>query len=386
MRVLGLMSGTSADGVDAVLAEFEGPQHQPRWRLLERASLTYPPKLAAALIAAGQGRPHTTAELLDLAEAVTEAQAEAARACDPQGMAQLVGCHGQTLWHRPPAEQRRGSSWQLLQAPLLATLLDRPVVFDFRAADLALGGQGAPLVPLADAALVGRTGGWRAVLNLGGIANLTLIPPASGPDRQHPVLGWDCGPANSLVDLAVAQFSDGHLRFDADGAWARRGRICEPLIQRWLQEAYFLESPPKSTGRELFGQDDLKRRLTELHQNGHSEPADALASLTALSAAVVAQDLARGPWPRPVELLVAGGGARNTMLIEQLRHRCLGIGLRPLADFGIGDTDREALAFALLAWWHMLGVPGNAPAVTGAKRAAVLGVLALPPGPGAGPA
>lgn len=383
MRVLGLMSGTSADGVDAVLAEFQGQPQQPRWRLLGRASLPYPAELAAALIAAGQGRPHTTAELLELAEAVTEIQAAAARTCDPQGRAELVGCHGQTLWHRPPIEQRRGASWQLLQGPLLATLLERPVVFDFRAADLALGGQGAPLVPMADAALVGRTGGWRAVLNLGGIANLTLVPPASGPDRHQPVLGWDCGPANSLVDLAVAQFSEGRLRFDADGAWARCGRICEVLIQRWLHEDYFAQTPPKSTGRELFGQQDLERRLSELHQHGHAEPADALATLTAFSAAVVAQDLARGPWPRPVELLVAGGGARNTLLIDQLRHRCLGIGLRPLTHLGIGDTDREALAFALLAWWHTLGVPGNAPAVTGASRPAVLGLRAMPAGQGA---
>jgi anhydro-N-acetylmuramic acid kinase len=380
MRVLGLMSGTSADGVDAVLAEFQGRPQQPRWRLLERAFLAYSPDLAAALIAAGQGRAHTTAELLELTEAVTEAQAAAALACDPQGQAELVGCHGQTLWHRPPAGQRRGASWQLLGGPLLAALLRRPVVFDFRAADLALGGQGAPLVPLADAALVGRTGGWRALLNLGGIANLTLIPPMGGPDRRRPVQGWDCGPANTLLDLAVTQFSGGSQRFDAGGAWARRGRIWEPLIQQWLQEPYVQQPPPKSTGREQFGRADLKRRLGALERSGHGEPADALANLTAFTAAVVAHDLARPPGPKPVELLVAGGGARNGLLIEQLRRRCLGIGLRPLAELGIGDSDREALAFALLAWWHVLGVPGNAPAITGALRPTVLGVRAEPPG------
>ena len=379
MRVLGLMSGTSADGVDAVLAEFGGNPRQPRWRLLERASRPYPAELAEALIAAGQGRPLSTAELLELAEAVTEAQAAAARACDPLGRAELVGCHGQTLWHRPPAPGRRGASWQLLQGPLLAALLGRPVVFDFRGADLALGGQGAPLVPLADAALVGRSGGWRAVLNLGGIANLTLIPPVSGPDRRRPVLGWDCGPANTLVDLAVVQFSGGSERFDADGLWARRGRIWEPLIQQWLQEPYFSQAPPKSTGREQFGQADLERRLGELRREGHASPADALASLTAFSAAVVAHDLDRGPWPRPVELLVAGGGTRNGLLIEQLRRRCLGTRVRSLAELGIGDSDREALAFALLAWWHGLGVSGNAPAFTGARQATVLGVRVEPP-------
>ena len=375
---MGLMSGTSADGVDAVLAEFRGHPRRPRWRLLQRASLPYPSDLATALIAAGQGQPLTTAALLDLAEAVTEIQAAAARACDPRGQAQLVGCHGQTLWHRPPEAGRRGASWQLLQAPLLAALLGRAVVFDFRAADLALGGQGAPLVPLADAALIGRSGGWRAVLNLGGIANLTLIPPAGGPERRQPVRGWDCGPANTLLDLAVAQFSGGRQRFDADGAWARGGSACEPLIQRWLQEPYFQQPAPKSTGREQFGQADLERRQGALAAAGQTDPADILASLTAFSAAVVAQDLDRDP--RPIELLVAGGGARNGLLLEELRRRCTGLAVRPLAELGIGDSDREALAFALLAWWQQQGVAGNAPTITGARAAAVLGVRVDPPG------
>ncbi|MFM7549095.1 MAG: anhydro-N-acetylmuramic acid kinase, partial [Cyanobacteriota bacterium] len=177
MRVLGLMSGTSADGVDAVLARFSGPPRRPRWRLERSSFHPYPAELRKELIAVGQGEPRSTAALLELAEAVTGAQATAGRACDPAGQAALVGCHGQTIWHRPPTPERLGSSWQLLQGPLLAQLLQRPVVFDFRTADLALGGQGAPLVPPCDEALLGRTGGWRALLNLGGIANLTLIPP-----------------------------------------------------------------------------------------------------------------------------------------------------------------------------------------------------------------
>ena len=381
MKVLGLMSGTSADGVDAVLASFQGPARRPRWRLLSRAALPYPPDLRQRLIQAGQGAPLPAADWLKLGEALTEVQAAAARACDPSGQAQLVGCHGQTLWHRPPAPGRRGSSWQLLQGPLLAELLQRPVVFDFRAADLALGGQGAPLVPAADAALLPAIGGWRALLNLGGIANLTLLPPASGPDRGAAVLGWDCGPANTLLDLAVQRFSGGALSFDADGAWASRGQVQEQLVQRWLEEPYFRQKPPKSTGRELFGMADLERRLRDLEQAAAGagqalEPADALASLTAFSAAVVAQDLLQGP--AVLELLVAGGGARNPLLMQQLQRRCRGLQLRPLAELGIGDSDREALAFALLAWWHWQGETGSLPSVTGAARAAVLGVCARP--------
>jgi anhydro-N-acetylmuramic acid kinase len=373
MKVLGLMSGTSADGIDAVLAEFSGRPARPRWRLLASHAHPYPAVLREQLVRLGQGGPTTAAQLLDLAEAVTEAQAAAARACDPAGAAALVGCHGQTVWHRPPQSGRRGASLQLLQGPLLAALLQRPVVFDFRAADLALGGQGAPLVPPTDEALLGRTGGWRAVLNLGGIANLTLLPPASGPERHRPVLGWDCGPANSLLDLAVERFSEGRERCDAGGAWAARGQVEELCLQGWLEEPYFCQAPPKSTGRELFGAADLERRLAQLGP----DPADALATLTALTAAVVAQDLARGP--RPLELLVAGGGARNRFLMEQLRRRCPGIAVRPLQELGIADAEREALAFALLAWWHRRGHPGSLPAVTGAPRAAVLGLCAEPP-------
>ena len=375
------MSGTSADGVDAVLAHFQGRASRPRWQILASHFRPYPADLRERLVAAGQGTPLASGAWLELAEAVTEEQAAAARACDPDGRASLVGCHGQTVWHRPPSGPRRGASWQLLQAPLLAQLLQRPVVADFRAADLALGGQGAPLVPPADEALVGRVAGWRGLLNLGGIANLTLLPPACGPDRHQPVRGWDCGPANTLIDLAVQRFSQGRQTYDADGRWAGQGQVDESLISHWLQEAYFTDAPPKSTGRELFGGADLERRLAAWQAKATGEgrvpePADALATLTAFSAAVVAQDLGHGP--RPLELLVAGGGSRNRMLLEQLRRRCHGTAVRPLSELGIADSAREALAFALLAWWHAQGHRGNAPSVTGARQTCVLGVRVEP--------
>lgn len=385
MRVLGLMSGTSADGVDAVLASFSGRLSRPSWRILERSTLPYPPQLREALVAAGQGQPLRASDVLELAEALTEVHGLAAQSCDPNRRAKLVGCHGQTLWHRPPTAERQGASWQLLRAPALAQRLQTPVVFDFRAADLALGGQGAPLVPATDAALLPSIGGWRGLVNLGGIANLTLLPPARGPEANAPVLGWDCGPANTLLDLATHYFSGGTVSFDANGAWARQGQPDEELIQRWLQEPYLQQAPPKSTGRELFGRSDLAQRLAAIQTqapqpnqqtNQLPNPANALATLTAFSAAVIGQDLAKGP---PVqELLVAGGGCRNGLLMEELQRRCRGTRVRPLAELGIGDSDREALAFALLAWWHALGHPGNLPSVTGASRPAVLGVCVNP--------
>ncbi|MFN9545926.1 MAG: anhydro-N-acetylmuramic acid kinase [Cyanobacteriota bacterium] len=378
MWALGLMSGTSADGVDAVLARFQGSRRRPRWQVAHTASLPYPHDVRSQLIGFGQGQPMCAAALLDLVEALTEIQAQAARACDPRGLAEVVGCHGQTLWHRPPTPERHGASWQALMGPMLAERLQRPVVFDFRAADLALGGHGAPLVPATDAALLGGITGWRAVLNLGGIANLTLIPPRRGPDRHAPVRGWDCGPANSLIDLAVHQFSEGRRSFDEAGRWARQGRIAEDLLSDWLKEPYLRQPPPKSTGRECFGAEDLQRRLAALKaRDAAVTAADALATLTAFSAAAVAQDLRRGT--PPVELLVAGGGSRNAMLLEQLRLRCRGVVVRPLSELGIGAMEREALAFALLAWWHLRGHPGSLPSVTGANRAAVLGLRANPP-------
>ena len=381
MRVLGLMSGTSADGVDAALAQFRGRPDAPGWALLSTASVPYPAELKKRLVHVAQGEAISASHLLQMSVAVTEMQAKAAQLCDPQRSASLVGCHGQTIWHAPPPPQndrsdgvlRRGASWQMLQAPLLAHLIGRPVVHDFRAADLVLGGQGAPLVPMADAALMGRIDGWRGLLNLGGIANITLIPPKAGPDRQNPVLGWDCGPANTLMDLTMARLSEGREVCDQDGALAARGTVCEETLQRWLQEPYFLSSPPKSTGREVFGQEDLNRRLRQL---GPHAPEDQLATLTAFSAAVVAQDLrrlaSRGQ-PLPVELLVAGGGCRNKTLMQQLRQRCLGVHVRPSSELDLPEQFREALVFALLAWWHQCGHPGNAPAITGASKATVLG-------------
>ena len=383
MHVLGLMSGTSADGVDAVLVELSGSAEHPHWTMVRSASLDYPASTRQLILAVGQGEAKTASSLLNLSETITKIQAAAARQCDPEGQAQLVGCHGQTLWHRPPenletGELQPGASWQMLQAPLLAQLLRRPVIFDFRAADLALGGQGAPLVPKADAALLGRTKGWRALLNLGGIANLTLIPPDAGPDRLQPVRGWDCGPANSLIDLAMEQFSEGKESCDVGGRLAAAGQCDEALILRWLAEPYFQLSPPKSTGRELFGRADLKRRLQEMQGQAI---ADQIATLTAFSAAVIAQDLQQLPnqnHPLPIELLVAGGGSQNLTLMRELSRRCRGLRLRRSDELQLPSQSREAMVFALLAWWHHLGYPGNAPAITGAQHEAVLGVRVNP--------
>ncbi len=378
MLALGLMSGTSADGVDAVLAQFNGNPRSPIWNLLGHASIPYSRELAHRLIAVGQGQKFSSAEWLEIAEAVTEVNAKAALACDPQGLTEIVGCHGQTISHRPASQKQRGASLQIIQAPLLSQLLNKPVIFDFRAADLAIGGQGAPLVPLLDEALIGRVSGWRGVLNLGGIANLTLIPPLSGPDRFAHVLGWDCGPANSLIDLVMHRFTNGELFYDRDGLIASEGVPDENLINKWLQEPFFQLLPPKSSGREQFGLDDLEVRLAEM--NNFSKE-NIISTITAFTAAVVAYDLDKlhqFRLIRPFELLVAGGGAKNLSILAELSRRCRGIGVAQLEEHGIPSQCREALAFALLAWWHVLKYPGNSPFITGAQRALVLGIRVNP--------
>ncbi|NBP98038.1 MAG: anhydro-N-acetylmuramic acid kinase [Synechococcaceae bacterium WB6_3A_227] len=376
LTVLGLMSGTSADGVDGVLVRFWGRVNKPQWQLLSSGHHPYPIELQEQIIAAGQGQPLSAASFLQLEQEITNAQAICARLTDPSSRAQLVGCHGQTLWHQPPQGECLGASWQCLNAARLAEILQRPVVSNFRAADLARGGHGAPLVPTTDRALIPSIGGWRGVLNLGGIANITLLPPAQGPDQAMALQGWDCGPANSLIDLAVVFFSCGAKKYDSDGSWALAGEVNEPIVQEWLTEPYFKQPPPKSTGRELFGRQNLEQRLKQLEQVGVSAAEDVIATLTAFSAAAVAVDLARGV--KPLELLVSGGGCRNQALMLQLQKRCPGVWVRPLAELGIPDQQREALAFALLAWWQQRGVAAGLPSVTGASRQGLLGVVVHP--------
>ncbi len=376
--VLGLMSGTSADGVDAVLAKFYGSPKRPRWKLINTSNTRYPEDLRKQIIQVEQGLPTTHQAWSELAELITDVHAKAALTCDPEGDSKVIGCHGQTLWHKPPTKSTRGQSLQIIKAPLLAELLQKTVVYDFRAADIALGGQGAPLVPLADEALIGRSNGWCGLLNVGGIANITLIPPQKGPDTGSPVLGWDCGPGNSLIDLAVYSFTEGKLLFDHDGAIAQSGIPNEEIIKGWIKEPFFQQAPPKSTGREKYGLRDLKRRLKETSDLSQK---DQIATLTAFTAAVVAQDIEKLPsrnLVRPINLLVAGGGQKNIQMMQELKRRCLGTRVSTIEEKGVPSQSREALAFALLAWWHVLKVKSKTPSITGAKHPAVLGIKVEP--------
>ncbi len=377
MYVLGLMSGTSADGVDAALVDFKGNLRKPTWRLINKASVSFDSDLQKIIVDVGQGSRLSSTEWLELSEIITEFHYRAAKACDPKSIARVVGCHGQTVSHRPPKDFDRGASLQLIQAPLLATFLNRPVVFDFRAKNLALGGQGAPLSPLLDLALLGGGPGWRGVLNLGGIANLSLLPPRCGPDRNYDLMGWDCGPANSLIDFAARKFSNGKLNFDSDGLMAAAGNPDLVAIEKWLEEDFFQLLPPKSTGREVFGCKDLERRLSEIDCNNVN---DVIATLTCFTASIVAQDLDnlfRRHYIKPIELFVAGGGSKNPVLMKEISKKCKGIRVLAMEEIGISSEAREAMAFAFLAWWYC-NQKTCTELITGAERPTVLGSFVKP--------
>ncbi len=378
MRVLGLMSGTSADGIDAVLVELKGDPLKPKWKILNTCSYNYPTSTRDKIIKVGQGLKINSEDWLELSEEITELNADAARMCDPDSTAEVVGCHGQTVFHRSVKNSQRGGSIQILLGPLLANLLDQVVIYDFRSKDLASGGHGAPLVALVDQTLVERLFGWRGILNLGGIANLTIIPPKTGIDKTSECLGWDCGPANSLIDLAIQESPNSSSQFDQDGLLASLGTPNLNIIEKWLKEPFFHLEPPRSTGREQFGSQDLQIRKKEL---GDVSKQDLLATLTSFTASIIAQDLDnlfRDKKIRLIELLVAGGGTRNLYLMRQLQMQCCGVTVRPIDEIGIPSKYREALAFATLTWWNCLGKKVNPHHITGANKSMLYGLRVDP--------
>ncbi len=372
------MSGTSADGIDAVLVEFKGDPSKPKWKILNTCSYQYPSSTRKKIVQVGQGLKINSKNWLELSEEITELNALVARNCDPESTADVVGCHGQTLFHRSVERSKKGGSLQILLGPLLANILDQSVIYDFRSKDIAAGGQGAPLVALVDEALFGRLYGWRGVLNLGGIANLTIIPPKTGIDKTSECLGWDCGPANSLIDLAIQESTNSSLMFDQNGSMATLGIPKLEVIKKWLRDPFFHLEPPRSTGREQFGYQYLQERKKEL---GDISKEDLLSTLTTFTASIVSQDLDnlfRFKNIRLIELLVAGGGSRNSFLMRQIQKKCRGCHVRQINEIGIPSQFREALVFATLSWWNLLGKKVNPKFVTGANKSILYGVRVDP--------
>ena len=359
------MSGTSLDGADGVLVNFSASP-----RVLAYASRSFSAAFRQELLALNTPGPnelhraalaaHTLVAVY--AEVVAELQAQALE--QHAGPIRALGAHGQTVRHRPQEFGSSGYTLQLNNPALLAELTGLDVVADFRTADLAAGGQGAPLVPAFHAALWAEPGRSVAVLNIGGISNLTLLP------AQGQVRGFDCGPGNALLDH-WCELHTGQP-FDQAGAWAASGRIHSGLLQALLAEPFFSQSPPKSTGRDLFNPAWLQAKLASIQDP--LEPADVQASLTAMSAQACARDLLT--WaPQTQDLLVCGGGALNRSLMQHLQAALPGISVRPTDDAGLPVMQVEAAAFAWLAKAWCDRQPASLPAVTGARGARVLGAL-----------
>ncbi|MFG2166453.1 anhydro-N-acetylmuramic acid kinase [Micromonospora chersina] len=362
MKIVGLMSGTSYDGVDVVAAEFIRDGETLTLRPLGHRSLDYPDDLRAEIGALLPPAATTIEAVCRLDNRLGEVFAEAAAAGVELagGTADAVVSPGQTVFHWVEAGRVRGTL-QLGAPARVAARVGVPVLHDLRSADVAAGGQGAPLVPAFDALLLDAAAGPRAALNLGGIANLTVVAPGA------PVLGYDVGPANALLDAAARHFLDRPC--DLDGARAAAGRVHEGLLALLLAEPYYAAPPPKSTGKELFHGRYLDGRLAALGEPVAAD--DVLATLTELTARTVADACDRHG---VTEVIAAGGGVRNPTL--RARLAALGEGrwrLRTTDELGVPAQAKEAYAFALLGWlsWH--GLPGAIPSVTGASRAAVLG-------------
>jgi anhydro-N-acetylmuramic acid kinase len=364
---VGLMSGTSLDGVDGVLADWS----HPRPRVLAHAHQPFSPAWRAELLAlnaAGHDELHRAALAAnEVSRRYADVVHQLLRACGLEAKdVSALGAHGQTVRHRPQDFDGTGYTLQLINGALLAELTGIGTVCDLRSRDVAAGGQGAPLVPAFHAGLFGRAGQHVAVLNLGGIANLTLLP-ADGS-----VSGFDCGPGNALMDGWCERHTG--QAFDDGGRWAAGGQVDTGLLQRLLQEPFFAKAPPKSTGRDLLHLSWVEQALqSEPPDARHGRtPQDVQATLAELTARCAATELHRHA-PLTAELLVCGGGAFNRHLMQRLEALLPGVAIASTAAQGVPPDQVEALAFTWLAHACTQRLPGNLPAVTGARGPRVLG-------------
>ena len=359
---IGLMSGTSLDGVDGVLADFNGAQP----RILAHHALPFDPALKQELLALNTPSDNELHRAALAANSVVRVYAQIVQTLlgTTQTSARdvcAIGAHGQTVRHRPGAFDGTGYTLQLNNPALLAELTGIDVVADFRSRDVAAGGQGAPLVPVFHQGLFGQTNHTVGVLNLGGIANLSVL------HAHGDVLGFDCGPGNALLDH-WCQAHTGNA-FDNDGAWGASGIVIEPLLQTMLAEPFLHQTPPKSTGRDLFHPTWLAQQLSGYTK---ANAADVQATLTEFTARACVNEVIRHAG-EAVELVVCGGGALNGFLMQRLQAGLPNVRVLSSAARGMPPLQVEAAAFAWLARQTVLGLPGNLPKVTGAQGARILG-------------
>ena len=386
LLVLGLMSGTSADGIEVALARISGEPPHIKAKLLGHTSAKFPPALRKEILRVAEQRPIPAGDLSQLNFRLGEVFAEAAiAACKTFRVARervaLIGSHGQTIFHQGAPVRYLGrptaSTLQIGDPAVIAARTGITTIGDFRVADMALGGQGAPLVPFADYVLYRHPKLGRVSLNLGGIANITVIPASA---KLQQVVAFDTGPANMLIDALVAHFTRGRQRYDKNAAIAQTGRSLPALLDELMRDPYLKLPPPKSTGREYYGQAYVKKVLA-LARRHRARSADLIRAVTIFTAWSVVDALQRFVLPKTKirQLIVSGGGSRNPLILGQISAMLPRIELLPSSKLGVPEDAKEAFAFALLAYETFHQRRSNVPSATGARGPAILGKICYAP-------
>jgi len=387
MHVLGLMSGTSADGIDVALARISGAPPRLKTTLENSTAIPFPRAVRSAVLRLANGAPTSTEELSQLNFLLGELFAEAARhACRRFRIAltsvSLIGSHGQTVYHQghpTPAFGPRpiASTCQIGEPAVIAARTGITTVADFRPADMAVGGQGAPLVPFVDYLLYRHSRIGRVALNIGGISNVTVIPASA---RANEVFAFDTGPGNMVIDALVSHFTHGRAAYDRDAKLARRGSVLPTLLNSLLNSDYFRLRPPKSAGREQFGEKYVQH-MRSLGRKHRASPEDLIRTATILTplSIIDAWHHFISPRAKVRQLIVAGGGAHNPLIMAQLAAGLRGVEVTTSAALGVPEDGKEAFAFAILAYETFHRRPANLPAATGARIPAILGKVCYAP-------
>ncbi|HEY4901090.1 MAG TPA: anhydro-N-acetylmuramic acid kinase [Terriglobales bacterium] len=389
MIVAGVMSGTSADGINVALVRTQGRGFRSRLELLAHYEFPYPLEVRRAVLHAMNAPTARVADLARLNFTLGSLYAKAVRAAQRRAKleCELVGCHGQTLYHQGAPSLYLGGSvactWQTGEGAIIAATLGVPVVSDFRPADMAAGGKGAPLVPYLDYVLFRHRRYGRIVQNIGGIGNLTAIPPRATPDE---VIAFDTGPGNMVIDAIAEHLFD--RPFDRNGRLAAKGDPIETVVRQLLGRSFFQQKPPKTAGREEFGKHYALELLRLCRRADHHDVIATATALTARSIGIAVRDIVlpmdadntppTSRWPsRYRQFVVSGGGTRNATLMRMIREELapLNIQVRTSDEFGMPSAAKEAVAFALLAYQTWRHLPSNIPSATGATRPAILGKI-----------
>ena len=374
---IGLMSGTSVDGIDAALVEIIDRLGNLETNLIAEYTYPYADDLRAEILSVCAGEARSLKQICELDDRIAESFAQAAIAIMAKGdrLPDLIASHGQTVFHRPPvsssqnAKTTLGYTIQLGRGAVIAELTGIKTISDFRVADIEAGGHGAPLVSMLDVLLLSDPTKYRVCQNIGGISNLTYLPPNS-LENQAQVFGFDNGVGNVLIDMATQKLFG--QPFDRDGAIARQGKPDSTIIEKWLEQEFFVTAPPKSTGRELFSPDYLEKCLRECQSLTNY---DILATLTEFTASAIAKSYRNFLPVFPDEVLIGGGGGRNGYLMERLQDLLTPAIVKRTDDFGMSGDSKEAIAFAVLGYLRLKERSGNLPSVTGAKRSVLLGKI-----------